>query len=472
MKNIIYLSLIFSSCAENFSVQSLDIIDTIPVEWQYNFPATSGLTGDWWKTFEDTTLNKVFNEFSANSPDLKTIASRLEMAKQINIINNAPRFPSSSLGFNGNSRQQNLAAFGLSDDFFGGGENEENNNQPTSFTSKNFGLNLSMQWELDLWRRVFNQTNAAKKDFESLNYEISYLSFSLMVQLAKVYYTTVEAYQQFELANETLESINQLAQIVSARYEKGLRSSLDFRLTQSSVSSSQAILETRHQVYTGNIRRLEAMLGRYPNGSYLISPVLPTNLPKVEPLIPADILDRRPDIQSALSNLEAVSYRKAESISSFFPGVSLTSSAGTSSNELNDILNQDYQVWSQGIIVTLPLFRGRSLVANKNMQSEAVKIAEQDLVKKIITAFSEVEQSLFSENSNTILVDSYSEAAKQAEAAYKLSVERYDSGLIGLIAVLDSQQRWFQARSQLISANKAKIDTRLNLILALGGSSH
>ena len=69
-------------------------------------------------------------------------------------------------------------------------------------------------------------------------------------------------------------------------------------------------------------------------------------------------------------------------------------------------------------------------------------------------------------------MDSYSEAAKQAEAAYKLSVERYDSGLIGLIAVLDSQQRWFQARSQLISANKAKIDTRLNLILALGGSSH
>ena len=35
------------------------------------------------------------------------------------------------------------------------------------------------------------------------------------------------------------------------------------------------------------------------------------------------------------------------------------------------------------------------------------------------------------------------------------------SGLIGLIAVLDSQQRWFQARSQLISANKAKIPSPL-----------
>ena len=45
----------------------------------------------------------------------------------------------------------------------------------------------------------------------------------------------------------------------------------------------------------------------------------------------------------------------------------------------------------------------------------------------------------------------------------------YDSGLVGLIAVLDSQQRWFQARSQVLVAKKTKIDTRLNLILALGG---
>jgi len=76
---------------------------------------------------------------------------------------------------------------------------------------------------------------------------------------------------------------------------------------------------------------------------------------------------------------------------------------------------------------------------------------------------------LFSEHSNNILLESYTEAAKQAEAAYKLSRERYDSGLVDLIAVQDSQQRWFQSRSQVLSAKKTKIDTRLNLILALGG---
>ena len=473
MKNsLIYFTILLSSCADTIPINDLAIVDDVPLEWQYSLPEYSEITGVWWQSFEDSTLNKVFEDFNDNSPDLKTIASRLKMAKQVYKINIAPRYPTSSFGFNGSNRQQNLSAFGLSDDFFGGEENQGGTDAPTSFTSSNFGLNLTMQWELDLWRRVFNQTKAARKDFESIDYEMSYLSFSLMVQLAKVYYATIEAYQQYELANETLQSNNDLAQMVLARYEKGLRSSLDFRLTQSSLSSSKAILETRRQVYVGNVRRLEAMLGKYPDGSYIVRSDLPAKLPSIQPVIPADILNRRPDIQSALANLEATSFRKAESISSFFPGILLTSSLGTSSNELKDILNEDYQVWSQGVNLTLPLFRGGSLIANKNMQIEAVKIAEQDLIKNIINAFSEVEQALFSENSNKVLLVSYTEAAKQAEAAYKLSMERYDSGLVDLIAVLNSQQRWFQARSQVISAKKTKIYTRLNLILALGGSSH
>ena len=147
----------------------------------------------------------------------------------------------------------------------------------------------------------------------------------------------------------------------------------------------------------------------------------------------------------------------------------LTSSIGTSSNELKDILNEDYQVWSQGVNIGLPLFQGGRLIANKKMMQESQNVAKQDLIKTIINAFSEVEQTLFSEESNKVLLESYADAAEQAEAAYKLSRERYDSGLVGLIAVLDSQQRWFQARSQMLVAKKTKIDTRLNLILALGG---
>ncbi|GIT40795.1 MAG: hypothetical protein Ct9H300mP9_6450 [Candidatus Neomarinimicrobiota bacterium] len=73
------------------------------------------------------------------------------------------------------------------------------------------------------------------------------------------------------------------------------------------------------------------------------------------------------------------------------------------------------------------------------------------------------------EKSNKKQLIAFQTSAEQAEAGYSLSRERYDSGLVGLISVLDSQQRWFQARSQVLTAQRAKVNTRLNLILALGG---
>jgi NodT family efflux transporter outer membrane factor (OMF) lipoprotein len=474
MKKIIILfAITLTSCADKIATRNLHITKSVPKSWQYPITQSSNFTGKWWEAFQDTVLDRVFIEFNENSPELKTIVSRLEMARQVYKINIAPRLPSASLSLSGSSRQQNLAAFGLSEDFFGSGQDQGQNsgvsNDITSFTSNNFGLNLSMQWEIDIWKKIFNQTKAAEKDYESIEHDIAYLSFSMQVQLAKLFYETIAAYNQYGLAIETLESIKDLADMVSARYEKGLRSSLDVRLTQSSVSSSKALLENRRQVYTSMVRRLQAMLGEYPDGSYFLSSDLPSALPDVPPRIPADILKRRPDIRSALAKAQAASYRTAESISSFFPGVALTSSIGTSSTELKDILNEDYQIWSQGLNIVVPVFQGGRLIANKKMRQEAQNIAKQELIQTIIRAFSEVEQTLFSEESNNILLESYSDASEQAGAAYKLSRERYDSGLVGLIAVLDSQQRWFQARSQVLFAKKTKIDTRLNLILALGG---
>ncbi|GIT40793.1 MAG: hypothetical protein Ct9H300mP9_6430 [Candidatus Neomarinimicrobiota bacterium] len=76
-----------------------------------------------------------------------------------------------------------------------------------------------------------------------------------------------------------MSSVSKLADMVASRYEKGLLSSLDLRLTQSSVSSAKAQLENRHQVYLLVVRNLEALLGKYPDGDYLVNTVLPKNLP-------------------------------------------------------------------------------------------------------------------------------------------------------------------------------------------------
>ena len=464
----------FSACAEKFSTNDFSISESIPSSWDLKLTDSSTVIGDWWESFEDSLFNDVLSDFNKSSPDLKTISSRMNVAKQILKINKASRLPSFSLGMNGTSRKQNLTAFGLSDDFFGGGPDSSQSNDSgsgvTSFSSSNFGLNLTMQWELDVWGKLFNRGRGASSEYQSAYYDLSFLSFSMRIQLAKLYFSTVESLEQYELSKETYKSVSELADMVSARYDKGLRSSLDLRLTKSSVASSKAQMEIRKQAYLVLVRRLESMLGKYPSGKYVVNSELASKLPSIAIGIPSEILNRRPDIKSSLAKLQAASHKKSESISSLLPSFILTSSTGNSSNDLNDVLNEDYQIWSQGLTVGLPLFQGGSIRANKNIAEENLNIAKQNLIKTIINAYSEVEQTLFAENSNDILLDAYENAAEQAEAAYKLSRERYDSGLVDLIAVMDSQQRWFLSRSQVLAAKKNKIDTRLNLLLAFGGN--
>ena len=207
--SIIFI-IFLSACAEKFSTDDFSISESIPSSWDLKLTDSSSVIGDWWESFDDSIFTRVLYDFNQSSPDLKNISSRMNVAKQILKINKSSRLPSFSLGMNGASRKQNLTAFGLSDDFFGGGPDSAQSNDSgsgvTSFSSSNFGLNLTMQWELDVWGKLFNRARAASNEHQSAYYDLSFLSFSMRIQLAKLYFSTVEALEQYELSNETYNS--------------------------------------------------------------------------------------------------------------------------------------------------------------------------------------------------------------------------------------------------------------------------
>ena len=126
--SLIIFIMFFSACAEKFSSNDFPISESIPSSWDLKLTDSSRVIGDWWESFEDSLFNDVLSDFNKSSPDLKTISSRMNVAKQILKINKASRLPSFSLGMNGTSRRQNLTAFGLSDDFFGGGPDSSQSN--------------------------------------------------------------------------------------------------------------------------------------------------------------------------------------------------------------------------------------------------------------------------------------------------------------------------------------------------------
>jgi NodT family efflux transporter outer membrane factor (OMF) lipoprotein len=340
-----------------------------------------------------------------------------------------------------------------------------------SFGNTSASLGLNLQWEVDIWGRLINGRKAAYKDFDAVRYDLIYLQFSTSVKAAQLYFKGKESAAQLALSKDSYNSLVEIRDLVKDRYEKGLRPSLDYRLAETSVATSIVTIENKKNQLKSINRQLETLIGHYPSGDFIQVGGMPKTLPDVPTEIPANLLERRPDIQSLISKMESNNYRIAESRRNLLPGISLNGSAGTSAQSIEDVLNKDYGVWNLGLNVTAPIFNGKRLKSLVKVQEATFEKSKQGLIKGVLRAFYEVEQLLELSESLVIQINALEIALKQSRDAYSLSKERYDSGVTPLESVLNSQRQYNNIKSQFITMQRLVIENRLSLILALGGDT-
>ena len=155
---------------------------------------------------------------------------------------------------------------------------------------------------------------------------------------------------------------------------------------------------------------------------------------------------------------------------SLLPAISLTGSYGSASEDISDLLSGDFSVWSIAGNLAQPILQGGRLRANISKRDSELQLAAAQFEQSALTAFSEVENALAAEKFLTRRVDALEEASRLALAAYRRSLEEFELGTGDILTVLASQQRLFTSRSQWISMRRQRLDNRVDLYLALGGS--
>ena len=472
---IIISCILFVGCANNTSITIEDIDIDVPDRWQTTIPDSKPLTGDWWSMFNDPKLEQFINAIEENSPNIKTIINNRKIAFQNAKINGSGIFPTLNPSFNSSKSEQNLSGFGFGEFFSNMNGSQDSSggvssdNEVITFDSESYGLSLNLQWEIDVWGRVLNGRRAAFKEYESLDYELSYLAFSTIVRSTQTYFQSIEASEQLKIAEESYTSLVRIRDLVQDRFKRGIKSSLDFRLAETSVSTAKIAIEDRkNQLFSLN-RNLEIISGNYPAGILISNYELPDTIPEISVGIPADIITRRPDINALVLRVEAAGLNLSQAKRNLLPGLTLNASVGTSAKKLEDILNEDNSVWSLSSGVVSPLFNGGKLKSAVKIQESVVENAKQELIQGLLLAFSEIETILYLEASIKVKLDAIRNAVSQSESAYLLSTERYDKGVTTLESVLNSQRQYNDIRSRYLSLKRQRIENRLSLLLAIGG---
>jgi len=434
-----------------------------PGSWAASREARAGIDSRWIGKIGGRELEGLVDTALLNNQDIKAAAARVDRAGAEAKIAGAGRLPSLGLGLDGRRNKQNFIGF----PFAGGGGGVPSN------ISQQFGVNLSAAWEVDVWGRAKAGQEAAIADAQARQYEYESARVSLAGQVTKAWLALGEANEQVALAEKAVQATGVLANAVRERFERAILddggSASQVRLTESEVATRTAALAQRKQERERVLRQLEILLGKYPSGTLAAGARLPS-FPGATPSgLPSELLLRRPDILAAERTLASSGRRVRQRKLARFPSLSLTGTAGTTTESIRDVLSSDFGVWSLGGSLTQPIFQGGTLGG----EIEKAKATEREesamLQKTVLGAFGEVEQALVAEAFLSEREKAAKRAAELARDASGRAGEEFSAGTGDVLTLIDATQREIESASQYAAIRRLRLENRVDLHLALGG---
>ncbi|MBT3308177.1 MAG: efflux transporter outer membrane subunit [Gammaproteobacteria bacterium] len=340
----------------------------------------------------------------------------------------------------------------------------------TTLHSSSHGLELSTTWEADLWQRLSDQQQATLTREEASSIDLKAARLSLTAEVTRNWFSAIESKQLMLLSEERLEQYRKAASIIKQHYSSGITDALDLHLARSEVAIAEERLASQQLEQERILRKLETLLGHYPAAELEVTNTLPLITTPIPAGLPSALLERRPDIEASHKRLQAAGLERTIAAKNRLPTLSLTAKGGTTSSELNNLLDWDYLFWNLLGNLTQPLFQQERLEAEEQLKQIAQQQAAVDYAETILQAFQEVENGLAADHYHQLRAAALERAAKESQQAATLALSRYQGGLVDILTLLDAQQRAYDRKSAHLQAIAARIDNRIQLHLALGGS--
>ena len=276
----------------------------IPGSWAG--PHRSGaVVPDWIRTFNDPELTALVADAVERNPDLKAAAARVEASRAAVRIAAASLYPRIAMKGLGERQGQQLSGDigrDINPPSFGppGTEDSGGSGLDTSTDASSqrwvYGLAAGAAWEADVWGRIRSKKAAASAESGALEADYEFARQSLAAAVARAYFTTIEAAQQEANAQETLDLYREYSKLTDQKKEQGFASDFDVAQIKSRTAAAEDALYAAQAARAQTIRAIEVVTSRYPAGRFDVRRSFPAQPKAVPAGLPAQILERRPDL--------------------------------------------------------------------------------------------------------------------------------------------------------------------------------
>lgn len=409
----------------------------------------------WWKSFADPQLDRLVDEVLAGNLDLARAWARVAQAEAIARGADAALFPklNAQAGVSGSRTVFDLGEpIGV------------RSNETTSFS-----LGVSASYELDLWGRVAHASDAAASDVLATREDMAAMALSLAARITDVWLQRAGERALLELVTRQEAASQRLVELVEQRFATGLATSLEVyqqRQQLAVVRAQRPLVEARLAVLA---HQLAILTGRPPGAlTFTEAPFLPLPPPPPPTGVPADLLQRRPDVRAAFLRVLAADHRVGQAIAAQYPTLGLSASTGFQSPDLLELFER--WVWSLVANLVAPLFDG----GQRSAEVDRARAQLEELVaaygQALLTALGEVEDALVQEHRQRDHLALVEEQLALARSAHAEARTRYVNGLGTYLEVLTTERSEQQAEQALLQARRQMLAYRVQLHRALGGT--
>jgi multidrug efflux system outer membrane protein len=409
---------------------------------------------DWRQVFQDPVLRQLIDNALANNRDLRSAALNVEAYRAQYRIQRAELLPKVSA--NGQGQRQYLPRRMTGTD--------------QGMISSTYAATLGVSaYELDLFGRLRSLSDQALLIYLASDQARRSTQLSLVASVASVYLTWRADQELLALANDTLVADERSLRLTVNQRRAGTVSALDQIQARTSVDSTRAAVARYKRQVAQDLNQLTLLVGAPVADDLRALPLANEQVAALQAGLPSDLLQRRPDIVQAEYQLRAANADIGAARAAFFPSISLTANAGSTSPALGGLFDSGSGTWLFQPQINLPIFTAGSLRASLDYARLQKEIQVAQYQKAIQGAFQEVADGLAARATYQRQLQAQRDLVASNQRYYDLAEHRYRIGVDSSLTFLDAQRSLFSAQQGLINDRLAQLVAEVNLYAALGG---
>jgi NodT family efflux transporter outer membrane factor (OMF) lipoprotein len=414
-------------------------------------------TQDWWRRYGDPQLDSLIAEALQQSPNLRVAQARVRQAAAL--VGATEAAAGAQVGAGVRSNRQQFSEHGTTPPPVAGSWKWVNE------------ASLNFSYEFDFWGKHESAIEAAIGRARASEVDAYAARLVLVTGILRAYLRLQQAFQQLDIAQETLKQREHVVALTRQRVAAHIDSDVELKQAESLVPAAKVQIAQLNEAMALVRTELAALSGQGPDrGLALARPRLREPGESLLPsALPAELIGRRPDVVAQRWRAEAAGKDIAVARDQFYPNISLTALLGVQRLGFSEWFTAGSRISGIGPALTLPIFDAGRLRSGLALRNADYDVAVEQYNATVVDAVRDVVSQLTSLHWLEEERAQQRDALATAKQAYDLALQRYRAGIGNYLQVLAAQSQLLAAQRLEVDLDMRAIDLDVGLARALGG---